>query len=83
MEKLLGYAFLRQGQKTCDGDMGPIFSVPNIFDTGSKSFSGTKFFPYRFREFFLIPVLRLFPVPIFSDTGSDTAKKMLNEHLQC
>merc|ERR1739844_104174 len=33
-------------------------------------FSGTKFFRYRFRDFF--------PVPIFSDTGSDTTKKMKN-----
>ena len=29
-----------------------------------RIFSGTKFFPYRFRDFF--------PVPIFSDTGSET-----------
>ena len=32
------------------------------------TFSGTKFFRYRFRDFF--------PVPIFSDTGSSTTKKM-------
>ena len=35
-----------------------------------RLFSGTKFFRYRFRYFF--------PVPIFSDTGSDTTKKMKN-----
>ena len=40
------------------------FSVQNIFDSSSKTFSGTKFFRYRFRDFF--------PVPNFSDTGSDT-----------
>ena len=40
------------------------FSVPNIFDSSSKTFSGTKFFRYRFRDFF--------PVPNFTDTGSET-----------
>ena len=34
------------------------------WDSSSKTFSGTKFFRYRFRDFF--------PVPNFSDTGSDT-----------
>ena len=33
-------------------------------DTDTGTFSGTKFFRYRFRDFF--------PVPNFSDTGSDT-----------
>ena len=36
----------------------------------SETFSGTKFFRYRFRVFF--------PVPIFSDTGTDTTQKMKN-----
>ena len=35
-----------------------------------RLFSGTKFFRYRFRDFF--------PVPIFFDTGSDTTKNMKN-----
>ena len=42
-----------------------IFSIPI-----PVLFSGTKFFRYRFRDFF--------PVPIFSDTGSNTTKKMKN-----
>ena len=33
-------------------------------DAGSETFSGTKFFRYRFRDFF--------PVPNLSDTGSET-----------
>ena len=40
------------------------FPVPNIFDTDTGTFSGTKFFP--------IPVPRLFTVPNFTDTGSET-----------
>ena len=42
-----------------------IFSIPVL-----RLFSGTKFFRYRFRDFFL--------VPIFFDTGSDTTKNMKN-----
>ena len=38
--------------------------------SSSSSFSGTKFFRYRFRDFS--------PVPFFSHTGSDTTKKMKN-----
>ena len=39
-----------------------------------RPFSGTKFFRYRFRDFF--------PVPNFSDTGSDTTNKMTNSRYQ-
>ena len=46
------------------------FPVPNFFDTGTDTFS-------RY-QIFLIPVPRLFPVPICSDTRSDTTKKMKN-----
>ena len=63
MKKLSCYDLLRQGQQNCE--IGTkFFSVPNIFDSSSKTFSGTKFFRYRFRDFF--------PVPNFSDTGSET-----------
>merc|ERR1712208_183023 len=42
-----------------------------LLTTGNTlKISGTKFFRYRFRDFF--------PVPIFSDTGSDTTKNMKN-----
>ena len=64
------------------------FPVPNIFDTdtgtfsgtkffsdtGSETFSGTKFYRYRFRDFF--------PVPNFSDTGSDTTSNMKNSRFR-
>ena len=41
-----------------------LFPVPNIFDTDTGTFSGTKFSRYRFRDFF--------PIPNFTDTGSET-----------
>ena len=63
MKKLSCYDLLRQGQQNCEIGTN-FFSVPNIFDSSSKTFSGTKFFRYRFRDFF--------PVLNFSDTGSDT-----------
>ena len=47
-----------------------LFPVLKFSDTGSDTFSGTKFFRYRYRYFF--------PVPNFSDTGSDTTKKNEN-----
>ena len=63
MKKLSCYDLLRQGQQNCE--IGTkFFSAPNIFDSSSQTFSGTKFFRYRFRDFF--------PVLNFSDTGSDT-----------
>ena len=40
------------------------FPVPNIYDTDTDTFYGTKIFRYRFRDFF--------PVPNFTDTGSET-----------
>ena len=46
--------------------------VPNFSDLVLRLLSGTKFFRYWFRDFFT--------VPIFSDTGSDTTKKMKNSH---
>ena len=52
------------------------FPVPNIFDTDTSTFFGTKFF----RDFFPIPNLTdtgsetFFPVPNFSNTGSDTTR---------
>ena len=46
------------------------FPVPNLSDTGSKIFFRYQIFP--------IPVRRLFLVPIFYDTGSDSTNKMTN-----
>ena len=40
------------------------FPVPNIYDTDTGTFYGTKIFRYRFRDFF--------PIPNFTDTGSET-----------
>ena len=51
-----------------DTDTDTLFPVPSIFDTDTGTFFSTNFFRYRFRDFF--------PVPIFSDTGSDNTKKM-------
>ena len=52
-----------------------------FFDTGCETFFGTKFFRDRFRDFFRYqifsrPVPRLFSVPNFFETGSDTIKKI-------
>ena len=33
-----------------------LFLVPNFSDTGSETFSDTKFFWYRFRDFFPVPI---------------------------
>ena len=44
----------------------------NVGDTGSQTFSGTKFFQYRFRDFFRN---QFFPIPVlilFSDNDSET-----------
>ena len=41
-----------------------LFPIPNIFDTDTGTFFSTKFFRYRFRDFF--------PILIFTDTGSET-----------
>ena len=54
--------------------------VSHFFVNVWWTFFGTKFFRYRFRDFFRhqifsIPIPRLFSVPNFSDTGSDTIKK--------
>ena len=40
------------------------FPVPNIYDTDTGTFYGTKIFRYRFRDFF--------PIPNFTDTSSET-----------
>ena len=40
-----------------------LFSVPNYFETGSKTFFGTNFFRYRFRDFFMYQIF-LIPVPL-------------------
>ena len=49
----------------------PVFFTYQIFPISvPRLFSGTKIFRYWFRDFF--------PVPNFSDTGSDTTKKMKN-----
>merc|ERR1712051_898973 len=40
------------------------YPVPNIFDTDTGTFFGTKFSRYRFRDFF--------PILNFTDTGSET-----------
>ena len=40
------------------------FPVPNIFDTDTGTFSGTKIFQYRFWDFF--------PILNFTDNGSET-----------
>ena len=54
-----------------------------ISDTDTGTFFGIKCFQYWFRDFFSvpnfpIPVPRLFPLPICSDTGSNTTEKMKN-----
>ena len=51
-----------------------LFPVPNIFDTDTGTFSGTKFFRYWFRDFFRY---QIFPIPNFSDTTRKTNKKFL------
>ena len=60
-----------QCQAVCDGTQNIkryryqyFFPVPNIFDTDTGPFFGTKLFRYRFRDFF--------PIPNFTDTGSET-----------
>ena len=60
-----------------------LFLVPNIFHTNTGTFLVQYFSNTDSETFFLyqilpILVLRLFPVPIFSDTGSDTIRKMKN-----
>ena len=45
----------------CDGTQNVgryryFFPVPNIFDTDTGTFFGTKFFLYRFRDFFSVPI---------------------------
>ena len=57
------------------------FFGTKFFETGSGTFFGTKFFWDRFRDFFRYqifsrPVPRLFSVPNFFETGSDTIKKI-------
>ena len=55
-----------------------LFPAANFSDTGLDTFSGTKFFRYRFRDFFLVPNFShtdsetFFPVPNFSDAGSES-----------
>ena len=58
----------------------PIINLLNSKNLATKISSGTKFFRDRFQDFFqyqifLIPVRRVFPVLIFSNTGSDSIKK--------
>ena len=58
-------------QSVCDGTKNVkryryryFFPVPNVFDTNTGTFVGTKFFWYQFQDFF--------PIPNFTDTGSET-----------
>ena len=53
----------------CDGTQNVkryryFYPVPNIFNTDTGTFFGTKFSRYRFRDFF--------PILNFNDTGSET-----------
>ena len=55
-------------------------TVPSKMLNDTDTFSGTKYFRYRYRYFFPyqilpIPIPRLFPVPNYSDTGSETSSK--------
>ena len=53
-----------------DTDTDTFFWYQIILIPISVLFSGTKFFRYRFRDFF--------PIPNLTDTGSDTTRKMNN-----
>ena len=60
-----------RGEAVCDGTQNVkryryryFYPVPNIFDTDTGTFFGTKFSRYRIRDFF--------PILNFNDTGSET-----------
>merc|ERR1712051_374835 len=50
------------------------YPVPNIFDTDTGTFFGTKFSRYRFRD--------LFPILNFTDTGSETTRNRKNSRFR-
>ena len=73
------YYIVRTFPSVCDGTQKTDnFSGTKYFGYRYRYFFGTKFFRYRFRDFLPIPAPRLFPVQNFSNTISNTTRKIPN-----